>query len=272
MADSKIRKSSKVQVLLLCLLAGVLLMANAFSGGVAGGQPTQSQSVPAALPLEPPPAPVPHPPAASESLPRFRFTFVINPDAPLRDLLPIPPKASAGAPRLIEDISQVPEVAFQEPLAKSPEALKLTAHTMAKINFLNRKKTDGFLEALLQERPDLLGLPMAMGDACRTKGDRTKSFTQALNTIKQARGQQSGPVSFIGPGNATTVLSGAIAAPPASTALPPPPANGTDAPTPPKAATMEVGQLLVDRSAVFFSGSTVVPSFYSCDEHRPRRL
>src|SRR5207245_2290212 len=45
------------------------------------------------------------------------------------------------------------------------------------------------MEALLQERPDLAGLPMAMGDTCRTKGDRTKFFTQALNTIKQARGQ-----------------------------------------------------------------------------------
>ena len=115
--------------------------------------------------------------------------FTINPDASLKELLPIPPKAGAVAPRLIDDISQVPEVAFQEPLAKSPEALKLTAHTIAKINHLNRKKTDGFIEALLGERPDLAGLPMAMGDTCRTKGDGTKFFTQALNTIKQARGQ-----------------------------------------------------------------------------------
>jgi hypothetical protein len=127
--------------------------------------------------------------AQQKEPPGIRFNFVISPDTPFKDLLPVPPKARAAAPRLIDDISQVPEVAFQEPLAKSPEALKHTAHTMAKINFLNKKGTDGFLEALLRERPDLAGLPMAMGDACRTQGDRTKSFTQALNLIKQARGQ-----------------------------------------------------------------------------------
>src|SRR5207302_9691627 len=112
---------------------------------------------------------------------------------PLKDLLPIPPRAGAAVwPLFIDDISQVPEIAFQEPLAKSPEALKLTAHTMAKINHLNRKKTDGFMEALLGARPDLAGLPMAMGDACRTKGDRTQFFSQALGTIKQAKGQGVG--------------------------------------------------------------------------------
>ncbi len=92
-------------------------------------------------------------------------------------------------PLFIDDISQVPEVAFQEPLAKTPEALKLTAHTMAKINHLNRNKTDGFMEALLRERPDLAGLPVAMGDACMMTGDRTHYFTEALATIKRAKGQ-----------------------------------------------------------------------------------
>ena len=37
--------------------------------------------------------------------------------------------------------------------------------------------------------PDLAGLPMAMGDTCRMKGDRTQFFTQALDTIKRAKGQ-----------------------------------------------------------------------------------
>src|SRR4051812_4911066 len=105
---------------------------------------------------------------------------------PQKELLPIPPKARAArSARLIDDLSQVPEIAFQEPSARSPEALRLTAHTMAKINHFNRKKTDGFMEALLRERPDLAGLPMAMGDACRTKGDRTQFFTQALATVKR---------------------------------------------------------------------------------------
>jgi hypothetical protein len=167
-------------------LAGSLCMSSASTNG----QPAK----------EPPP---PTPPAAIEVRTflgglndKNRFNFVIQPDTPLKDLLPIPPKAKQPAPRLVDDISQVPEVAFQEPLAKSPEALKLTAHTMAKINFLNKvvplgqgqpHSSDGFMEALLQERPDLADLPMAMGEDCRTKGDRSKFFTQALNTIKQAR-------------------------------------------------------------------------------------
>jgi hypothetical protein len=152
-------------------------MASPLSGGIADGQTPQiQQDIQRAVFL-------------SEKLRPTPFNFVINPDTPLKDLLPIPPKAKPSAPRLIDDIAQVPEVAFQEPLAKSPDALKLTAHTMAKINHLNKKGTDGFLEALVHERRDLAGLPMAMGDACRTQGDRTKFFTQALNLIKQARGQ-----------------------------------------------------------------------------------
>jgi hypothetical protein len=162
------------------LLAGALWMGIVLAGTADG------QAPPLATPLAPQSTPVPPPPAPA---PRVAFKFVISPDIPLKDLLPIPPKAKPAVPGLIEDISQVPEVAFQEPLAKSPEALKLTAHTMAKINHLNRQKTDGFIEALLEARPDLAGLPMAMGDTCRTKGDRTQFFTEALNTIKQARGQ-----------------------------------------------------------------------------------
>jgi hypothetical protein len=153
------------------LLAGVLWMANELPD--AHGQTSKQ------LPVSPRPS-------SAELVQRFvavsstqvarstpAFNFAIAPDTPIQELLPIPPKAKLAAPRLIDDIAQVPEVAFQEPLARSPEALKLTAHTMAKINHLNRQKTDGFIEALLQARPDLAGLPMAMGDTCRTKGDRT---------------------------------------------------------------------------------------------------
>src|SRR5262245_59245888 len=140
MADCKIRRSS-VRKMLLGLPAGVLLVGTALLGGSAGGQTPKD-----------PPQPTPAPPVAAlkeiGGLSRSsRFHFVISPDTPLKDLLPLAPKVRAG-PRLIDDISQVPEIAFQEPLAKSPDALKLTAHTMAKINHLNRNKTDGFMEAL----------------------------------------------------------------------------------------------------------------------------
>jgi hypothetical protein len=170
-------------------MAGGLWMGTAFSGGTADGQTLNNLPPPLVPPTANAGPKFVTVPSAQAMPVRAPFHFTINPDTPLKDLLPIPPKARTIAPRLIDDIAQVPEVAFQEPLAKSGDALKLTAHTMAKINHLNRQKTDGFLDALLAARPDLAGLPMAMGDACRMKGDRTQFFTQALNTIKQARGQ-----------------------------------------------------------------------------------
>ncbi len=42
------------------------------------------------------------------------------------------------------------------------------------------------MEALVAERPDLSGLPVAMGDACRTKGEQARQFTTAVNTVRQA--------------------------------------------------------------------------------------
>ena len=66
------------------------------------------------------------------------------------------------------------------------EAKNQIAHQIAKINHLNDKKTDGFLEALRGERLDLNGLPFAMGDACRTKGERSRQFNLAVATVRRA--------------------------------------------------------------------------------------
>src|SRR5262249_42971384 len=66
-----------------------------------------------------------------------------------------------------------------------------TAFTLAKINVLNKRETDAFMKALLAERTDLAGLPFAMGDSCRTKGERTRQFAIAVNTVRQAQGQVS---------------------------------------------------------------------------------
>ena len=109
------------------------------------------------------------------SPPRFQFT--IDAKTPLKELLPVAPKSKTVAPFLTDDLTRVPEIEFQAPVAKDAEAMKNTAHTMAKINHLNAKKTDGFLEALIGERPDLKGMPFAMGDACRTKGERNRHST-----------------------------------------------------------------------------------------------
>jgi hypothetical protein len=256
MADSKPRvaqsgnKGLLLPILFVSFLGGVLL-----SGADAGGQTPQELPVPRAAEKAPPTMPgtlAPAEPVAAapdrlvRSAPQFKFN--IDPATPVKDLLPIPPKKLADSKLiLVEDLSQVREITFQEPLAKTPEALAQTAHAMAKINHLNRQKPDGFLLALLGERPDLAGLPMAMGDACRMKGDRTQYFSQALNLIKQAKGlgqdavddlRVEGVIKQVSPPN-----GGGKAAPQAVPASPaPPPAPATvPAPAPTdKVATPQV--------------------------------
>jgi hypothetical protein len=122
-----------------------------------------------------------------------RFYFKIDPKAPLKDLLPVPPKATRQTgPALVDHLAKVPEMQFQQPLRTgnqwfppSPETLmKQTAHQVAKINFLNRNQPDHFLEVLLENRPDLAGLPFVMGDACRLDKKRGESFRAAVLQVR----------------------------------------------------------------------------------------
>jgi hypothetical protein len=116
----------------------------------------------------------------------------IAPNTPLKNLLPVAPKTQKIT-ILAENLNSVPEVEFQglvKELQVSPA--DSMANTIAKINHLNQKKTDGFLELFRAERSDLNGLPFAMGDACRTKGERTKQFTQAVDTVRKAMSRQRG--------------------------------------------------------------------------------
>ena len=62
---------------------------------------------------------------------------------------------------LVEDLARVPEIGFQQPLARDmplEKAQEQTALTIARINHLNQTKSDHFLEALLETRADLAGL------------------------------------------------------------------------------------------------------------------
>jgi hypothetical protein len=159
-----------------------------------------------------------------------RFNFTIDPKTPLKDLLPVPPAVrKAGVPVLPTRLSQVPEVEFQAFYAKdlpTPEATKQTAHTIAKINHLNSHKTDRFMEALRSERSDLSGLPFAMGEACRTKGEQSKQFARAVATVRRALQSQGGvqPVvqSFTSAVNLFTTTG--------STQVQPPRSEPSDAP------------------------------------------
>jgi hypothetical protein len=125
-----------------------------------------------------------------------RFHFTVAPDTPLKDLLPIAPKArqQAAGPLLSDSLAQVPEVLFQEPQSPhllTDKAQEQTAHQIAKINFLNQKEEDGFLRAFVSRRPDLAGLPFAMGRACRTPGEQSQEFKKALATLRRVLQEQT---------------------------------------------------------------------------------
>src|SRR5262249_35668767 len=93
-------------------------------------------------------------------------------------------------------LTRVPEVSFQERSRKPVDVGKAqsdNAHTIAKINHLNRDKSDGFMEALLGARTDLAGLPFVMGDACRMKGERSREFGQTLILIRRLLAQAGVP-------------------------------------------------------------------------------
>jgi len=184
---------------------------------------------------------------------RARFNFKIAPKTPLKDLLPIPPAARhAAGPVLEDDLTRVPEIAFQKPLAKNlptGKALEATAHTMAKINHLNQKKTDAFMEALLGSRADLSGLPFAMGDSCRLKQERSRHFQQALNTVRQAMGPRAIPIpasQLAPPPVAPPQVVPALGSPGASGTPPPPlvaqPSPPQTTPPPPPPGSSFVGR------------------------------
>lgn len=149
-------------------------------------------------PLPPPPAAAARPVQPPQPSAAARFQFKIDPKTPLKDLLPPPPRTERTAgPVRGNNLSRVPEVQFEAPYGSTNgEAIKHIAHQIAKINHLNDKKADGFIEALRSERPDLIGLPFAMGDACRTKGERSKQFARAVATVRQ-RLQHAGEQAIV---------------------------------------------------------------------------
>jgi hypothetical protein len=119
------------------------------------------------------------------------FQFYIDPTIPSKDLLPTQPKSSRQvASFLIKDLSDIPELKLQESLGVSPneqekrELIKKVAHQIAKINYINLGKPDRFMELLVENRPDLTGLPFVLGDACRLKKDQSRRFREAALEVR----------------------------------------------------------------------------------------
>jgi len=96
---------------------------------------------------------------------------------------------SLSKPALPPKLADVPEVHFQQPLARAmkPDDAKLhIKRTIDRVHALNQKKTDAFMETLVSKRPDLAGLSFAMGDACRMKEDASRQFVASLADVRQA--------------------------------------------------------------------------------------
>jgi hypothetical protein len=121
--------------------------------------------------------------------PRSRPPVNIDPKTPVEKLLPAPAYGSSAA-AVINDLAQVPEVMFESPVdARNGRASAHMAHTIAKINHVNKTKTDAFMVALLSKRSDLAGLPFKMGEDCRLKEERSRQFNQALLLLRQFMSQ-----------------------------------------------------------------------------------
>jgi hypothetical protein len=144
--------------------------------------PTPTLELPPVPPANATSSPPVPPPPAPTSAPMPNLKFTIDPKTQTRDLLPVAPKATARGPVTTNDLAAVPELAFAE-APTVPDAVKqmsAAAHQIAKINHANAKKTDAFMAAPLESRPDLAGMPFNMGDACRTSGKKLQHFNSAV--------------------------------------------------------------------------------------------
>ena len=112
---------------------------------------------------------------------QIEVTF--DPKTPARELLPEPPRINAVPPTLVPDLVRVSEVSLEESTGPRKSQWDVS-NLIHKINYLNKKKTDGFMHELLSDRTDLAGLPFVMGDACRMKKDHRLRFGIAADSLR----------------------------------------------------------------------------------------
>lgn len=113
-----------------------------------------------------------------------RFHFRISPKTPLTDLMPMAPVVPAiRSPWHVKELTQVPEVVFQEARQKDTTHIALT---LAKIHHLNQRETDQFVKRLVEARADLAGLPFVVGDACRMSDAVSRQFVAEVTQVRQA--------------------------------------------------------------------------------------
>ena len=154
---------------------------------------------------------------APRTLPRLNI--VIDPKTPLANLLPLAPQSALKpTTRFLDDLRNVPEVTFQQPLSSKLTSEKATfeiAHQLTKIRHVNQQKSDAFLEALIDHRADLKGIPFAMGEACRTMGLRAKylAFFSGATRACVVEATEANPSPHINPDKFWTAMSKNLQAP-----------------------------------------------------------
>jgi len=165
-----------------CVMFAIALIASIWIVDLQEGSKTASG--PAWRRVPPPPPAVPAFRSAlakalmRSAAPAQQVNIEIDPKTPVAELLP-PALASVAASNtlLVQDLGYLPEVTFQAPVSSkldSQDATLAIAQQLAKIRHVNQTKIDGFLSALIDHRPDLQGLPFAMGEACRTVGEKVR--------------------------------------------------------------------------------------------------
>jgi hypothetical protein len=135
--------------------------------------------------------------AATQVLGSARLQVKFDPTAPTEKLLPV--RAGASVPtKLPVNLSDVPEVSIEDPVAKgmqAEEAFEHVSHLIEKINHVNTKKMDAFVETLVASRSDVHGLPFIMGDACRLSAERGQHFLGELGMLRAAMGNPAAMAS-----------------------------------------------------------------------------
>lgn len=115
-----------------------------------------------------------------------RFSFAIDPNAPVKELLPRPPQAKAPAgPLAADDLSKAFEIEYQSgEREQGKSAAEHVAFQIARARVLDAKKSDGYITSLYEHRPDLAGLPFVVGNESRSTGDRARHFSEAVLTTR----------------------------------------------------------------------------------------
>jgi hypothetical protein len=176
-------------------ICGVALVL--FVGLLASAQPPVAQPEPIAVPpsdvkVEVKQVEVKEIDAKKEEKGRELLSFWFDKNTPAREMVPAAGKLAAW--RLIDDLDRVPELSYlsrsdygndhSQPQMRSNQAERAIARTLSQARHLDRRKIEGFLDAVMENRPDLRGLPFLRVGACRMSAEMQSFFPAEAAAIR----------------------------------------------------------------------------------------